>query len=237
MESWREQSLQALLSISNEHELLEAIGAIARRLGFDHASYGLRSPLPISSPKIVTLNDYPTAWQTRYREQGYLGIDPTVRHGSQSLRPLIWCDEAFASAPEFWEEARSFGLRFGWSQSCWETHGVAGVLSLARSGEPLTDKELSSKELKMTWLSQVTHLGMSRCLMPKMLPTGEAELTERELETLRWTGDGKTSGEISDILGISESTVNFHVRNAVSKLGVVNKTAAVAKAVALGMLY
>ena len=237
MNARQEESIQSLLNIRSEHELLEAIAAIARDLGFDHAAYGFRFPFPVSAPRIVMLNNYPTDWQTRYREQGYLAIDPTVRHGAQSLLPIVWSDEVFASTPEFWEEARSHGLRVGWAQSSREASGVAGMLSLARSGEALTDKELSTKELMMTWLTQVAHLGMAQCLMTRMLPEGDVQLSERELAVLRWTGDGKTSEEISDILGISVSTVNFHIRNAVGKLGASNKLAATVKAAMLGLLY
>lgn len=48
--------------------------------------------------------------------------------------------------------------------------------------------------------------------------------------------DGKTSGEAATILALSERTVNFHVSNAMTKLGAVNKTAAVVKAAVLGLL-
>ena len=61
-------------------------------------------------------------------------------------------------------------------------------------------------------------------------------LTKREVEVLKWTADGKTSGEISDLLSVSENTVNFHVRNAVSKLQSANRTAAVVRAAMLGLL-
>ena len=237
MIGWQEESIQSLLNIRNEHELLKATAEIAYDLGFDCAAYGFRFPFPLSAPRIVMINNYPTDWQTRYREQGYLEIDPTVRHGAQSLLPIVWSDDVFASTPEFWEEARSFGLRVGWAQSSREASGVAGMLSLSRSGEPLTDAELSAKELAMTWLTQVTHLGMAKCLMTKVLPEGEVQLTEREIESLRWTADGKTSEQISDILGISESTVNFHIRNAMSKLGASNKLGAAVKAAMLGWLY
>ncbi|MTJ79618.1 MAG: hypothetical protein F8N37_01155 [Telmatospirillum sp.] len=62
------------------------------------------------------------------------------------------------------------------------------------------------------------------------------KLTEREIEVLRWTASGKTSGEISDILSISVNTVNFHLKNTITKLRTANKTAAVFEAARAGIL-
>ncbi|MHB1281098.1 MAG: helix-turn-helix domain-containing protein [Acidithiobacillus sp.] len=42
-----------------------------------------------------------------------------------------------------------------------------------------------------------------------------------------WAGDGNTADNIAGMLHISERTVNFHVRNAMSKLNASNKTDAV----------
>ena len=56
------------------------------------------------------------------------------------------------------------------------------------------------------------------------------------MQVLRWTGDGKTSSEIGDIISLSEHTVNFHVKNALVELNATNKTAGVVKAVMMGML-
>ena len=53
---------------------------------------------------------------------------------------------------------------------------------------------------------------------------------------LRWTGDGKTSSDIADILTISDNTVNFHIKNAIKKMGANNKTAAAVKAALSGLL-
>ena len=237
MSGWQDEQLHALLTIRCEHELLEAIVAIASDLGFDYCAYGLRMPVPLTRPKVVMFSNYPADWHTRYREQGYAAVDPTVRHGMRSLSPIVWSDEVFASAQGLWEEARSAGLQVGWAQSSRDSNGVAGLLTLARGGEPLSDSELRAKGLMMAWLAQVSHQGMSRCLTAKLLPEGEIRLTERELAVLRWTGDGKTSSDISEIMGISESTVNFHVRNAVAKLGTANKLAATVKAAMLGLLY
>lgn len=236
MEAWQEDQLSALHAIQCEHELFLALVKAAHDLGFDHCAYGLRTPLPISSPKTVMFNNYPAAWRGRYEERNYLAIDPTVQHGIRSLLPIIWSDSLSTSVREFWEEVYSFGLKFGWAQSSRDANGVIGMLTLARSGEPLSDIELRNKGLKMTWLAQVAHLGMSRLLTSKLMLESEVRLTEREVVVLRWTAEGKTSSEISDILNITERTVNFHIANAMSKLNAVNKTAAVIRAAMVGLL-
>jgi len=62
------------------------------------------------------------------------------------------------------------------------------------------------------------------------------QLTEREKEVLTWVGRGKTSAEIAIILGVSERTVNFHCDQAMKRLNVINRTQAVAKAIAEGLI-
>jgi DNA-binding CsgD family transcriptional regulator len=61
-------------------------------------------------------------------------------------------------------------------------------------------------------------------------------LTRRETEVLTWVGRGKTSAEIAIILGLSARTVNFHCAQAMSRLDVTNRTQAVAKALAEGLI-
>ena len=236
MKTWQEEQLHALHTAECEHTLFEIIASLARDLGFDNCAYGLRMPIPLTQPQIAMFNNYPAAWQKIYQEKSYLTTDPTVQHGMRSLLPVIWSEKLFAPARELWEDARSFGLSVGWAQSSRDLNGTTGMLTLARTCELLSDAELLNKELKMIWLTQVAHLGMSRLLTTKMIPEIGVQLSCREIEVLRWTGDGKTSGEISDILNISERTVNFHIGNAMVKLNVANKAAAVVRAAMLGML-
>ncbi|MFB9912524.1 LuxR family transcriptional regulator [Rhizobium paknamense] len=61
-------------------------------------------------------------------------------------------------------------------------------------------------------------------------------LTEREIECLNWTAAGKTSIEISEIMGLSEHTINHYLNRATKKLDTVNRTQAVAKALRLGLI-
>ncbi|MBQ5950010.1 autoinducer binding domain-containing protein [Massilia sp. ST3] len=230
---WRGRHLEGMARACDADSLLAVLAAAARELGFDYCAYGMRLPLPLSNPATVMVNNYPQAWQARYAAAGYLAVDPTVAHGVASLDPLVWSEALFAGARPLWEEARGHQLRIGWAQSSRAADGSAGMLTLARSHERLSDTELARSERDMIWLAHAAHEAMVR-LQGQKQP--RAPLSVREAEVLRWMADGKTSSEAAIILGLSERTVNFHVANALLKLGAANKTAAVVKAALLGLL-
>lgn len=243
MKNWQEEQLQALLSINCargtecERGFFNTLVSEAQRLGFDFFAYGIRIPFPVSRPEIITVNNYPRQWQLIYKNNNYFSIDPTVQHCLRSPLPIIWSDEVFSETRELWEGARSFGLRVGWAQSSRDASGITGMVTLARSGEQLTAAELRDKGLRMSWFAQMAHLGLSKCITSRHPLEPLVQLTQREVAVLRWTADGKTSGEIAEIVGISERTVNFHINNAMEKLGVTNRTAAAVKAAVLGLVY
>lgn len=61
-------------------------------------------------------------------------------------------------------------------------------------------------------------------------------LTKQEIECLRWCKEGKTNWEIGGILRISEKTVEFHLGNAMKKLGAGNRITAVVRGLRLGLI-
>lgn len=65
---------------------------------------------------------------------------------------------------------------------------------------------------------------------------GEEDPSPRELEVLRLIRDGHRNKQIADRLGIAETTVNFHIKNLVDKLGANDRTHAVTIAVKRGLL-
>ena len=231
MKSWQEDLLSVLAPPFDERAIFEKITVAARGLDFEYCSYGARLPYPLSSPKVIHLSAYPDAWTKHYQAAHYHQTDPTVLLCSKTQAPVIWSDSVFASTPKMWDEVRAFGIEVGWAQSSLDLNGVGGMLTLARSRDPLSRKEFAAKEQRMEWLVAVSHLALMRTLTVKMK---EQVLTPREIEVLRWSGDGKTSGDVARILCITADTVNFHIRNAQFKLGVSNKTAAVVKAAMLG---
>ncbi len=233
LSGWREDCLTAMAQAPDAAGLHQLVAGAARSLGFDYCAYGLRTPLPLSHPRTVMVNNYPAAWQTRYAQAGYLAIDPTVAHGAASLLPVLWSEGLFAGARPLWEDARGHGLRVGWAQASRSADGSVGLLTLARSHDDLSGAELRHSEGSMSWLAHAAHAAMAGLHRPA---AAGVTLSAREAEVLRWMADGKTSSEAVQILALSERTVNFHVGNAQAKLGAANKTAAVVKAALLGLI-
>jgi len=64
----------------------------------------------------------------------------------------------------------------------------------------------------------------------------DEDLTRRELDVLGLIRDGHRNKQIADKLGIAETTVNFHIRNLVEKLGAHDRAHAVALAIRRGLL-
>ncbi len=65
---------------------------------------------------------------------------------------------------------------------------------------------------------------------------GDDDLTARELDVLRLIRDGHRNKQIADRLDIAETTVNFHIKNLVDKLGANDRTHAVTIAIRRGLL-
>jgi LuxR family quorum-sensing system transcriptional regulator SolR len=237
MDTWREGQFDSLIKLKNEADFFQTITTTAKELGYEYCAYGAQMPLPISRPTVVLFNNYPDNWKARYSEREYIKVDPTVTHGLKEILPVVWSEDVFKNSREFWDDARSHGLKFGWAQSARDMSGAIGLLTLARSEEPISDCDLDHDGIKLAWLSQVVHVGMTSLLMPKLIPETQARMTGREKEVLRWTAEGKTSYEIGQILNLAERTVNFHINNVLDKLRACNKIQAAVKATALGMLF
>lgn len=82
------------------------------------------------------------------------------------------------------------------------------------------------------------HAGL-RAIDPELAAEawGEADpLTDRERQALRLAGDGKTTGDIAETLGLSEGTVRNYLSEAMTKVGAVTRVEASRIARAKGWL-
>lgn len=223
------------LTGTTAEETFFSIATVAQELGFEFCTHGLRIPVPITHPRTMYLSNYPPEWLSHYKDKKYVDVDPTVAHGMRSSEPVVWSDEFFASAPELWKEAQEHAIRHGWAMSRRDSEGAFSMLILARSGSVIGAEELQEKEWAMRQLVDVSHVAMKARLYDALPPN--PRLNDREIEILRWTADGKTAADIAQIIGISERTVNFHINQAVAKLGASNKVNAAVRAAMRGLLW
>lgn len=220
-----------------ERSYFEGAVNIARNLGFDFVGYLVAYRVG-ASWRVVVSGNHPRAWLERYLRRNYHAIDPTIAYARQEASPLVWSRELFAGkalAP-LARDTLAIGLNHGWTQPLRQPGGGFGALTLARRGGLLTECELESKLPMMQWLARAVHERLFDAYKAWQRNAASGCLTERELTCLRLAAEGGTAGEIAVLAGVGERTVNFHMANAIEKLGAANKTHAVALALRLGLL-
>lgn len=207
-------------------------------LGFQHFVYALRVPTHFADARLIMVDGYPPGWVKHYFEQAHFDCDPVMAYCAQHVVPMCWSDlslEHGSQAERMMQEAAGFGLRDGVTMPLHRPQGELGILSLAVDAPPDEARAISQRALShVQVLAGYLHEAVRR--VSGLLHNGGPNLTPREIECLRWAADGKTSGEIAQLLGLSESTANFHLNNAMRKLDVANRQHAVAKAALQGLI-
>jgi len=185
-------------------------------------------------PELTLANGWPREWFELYVRDNYSAIDPIPRHGATTVHPFVWSDAPYdrerdVGARMVMTRAAEFGLCEGY---CIPLHYDDGSAAISMAGEA---PDLSSAARgAMQLVGIYAHSRLRALARPK--PPRANKLTARECEILQWAAQGKTAWEISVILCISERTVKFHLTEASRKLNAANRTAAVAKALALGLI-
>jgi LuxR family transcriptional regulator, quorum-sensing system regulator SolR len=227
--------MHAISTASSDEAAFMILKEEARRLGMEGVSWVLKPPITFEDGKIATFDSYSPEWRARYFQNNYLACDPTVKHGLTSMRPLLW-SETKDLAPEFWEDADSFGLRVGVAQSLWDRHGNCSMLSLSRDRIEFSQAELALKLPQLSWLALIAHTGMVRHVIPAETLNAPAALSRRETETLQLVSTGLTSQQIAERLRVTKATVDRHMEAVRSKLHAENKVDAVVKAIRWGLI-
>lgn len=233
------QGSPRLLYVGSSHEaFFRGLVRGAGSLGFEHCGYVIGVPLQWNSWQFVMMNNFPRSWQERYRRHGFCTIDPTIRHARKNVSPLTWSHELFdtEALTDLSKEARAIGFNHGWTRSFRDSNGKFGALTLARSQGVITAEEAREKQSMLQWLALAAHTVLFPVLLARHQNESLAKLTLREIDFLQLASQGKTAAEMAEAMNITERTANFHICNAMEKLGVSNKTHAVALAMRLGLL-
>lgn len=183
--------------------------------------------------RLISTN-YPAEWTGLYAAREYYRIDPIITEGFTNFGVQHWAD-TYRKHPTdkvFLSTARDFGLRRGYTCTIKNLGGSRGAL-ISLAGKELSGSRRTIYLLKL--IAPHLYQAIERIVRTDKLNRLPA-ISQRELEVLKWVTHGKTTWEISVILGVSERTVKFHVDNLVRKMDAASRTHAAAIASELGLV-
>ena len=228
-------------------DLVPAVRAVVRKLGFDGfmyatASYHLR---PNNDERIFVFTTLPRNWVLRYDQQAYVECDPRVLYSFESALPLVWDGVSErgknARTDAFLQDAAAHGVGSGVAFPVYAGYPARTLVALS-CAEPVIDAarraHITANLGDMVIFGQYFHELFVKGVIEKGIapPFEGAPLSARQRQCLQMAAHGMTGAEIGFKLGISERTVVFHFGNIVSKLGVLNRQEAIAKGIAQGVI-
>ena len=205
--------------------------------------YGLRGYLLINVPSEATtdfssnvlLTSWPDEMLKTYDHAGLIFGSPVIERLRHSTNPFTYdsdrtnrrrIDGKAAIATTLFDR---HGLSRGAYFPAHNSTGLRGALAFGGTREALNPREMAE-------LNAVANLIFTEVVDLRAGRRQTVSLSRREIECLSWASAGKTSVEMSEILGLSEYTVNHYLNRATRKLDAVNRVQAVAKAIRAGLL-
>ncbi len=229
----------SVLQSRNRDELQSEVVGFANRLGFDTVTATLVIDHFLGDAEFITVDNTPQAYRDAFTRPENGRRDPVSQHCKRQSVPIIWDQSTYIrdGQGDKWEEQARFGYRNGIALALHMPEGRHFMLGVDRDQPvPPDPGELTRLVADLQLFAVHAHEAALRILIPAPAVAGVPSLTPRELETLRWTMEGKTAWEVGTLLGISERTAVLHVNNAMHKLGCVNKHQAVLRALRLGLI-
>lgn len=161
--------------------------------------------------------------------------DPVHLHVMSNAAPLVYDQRLYvkAGAGDLWEMQAPFGYRTGLAVSVHMPGYRRFLLGVDRHDDlPREPIKLNRMIADLQLLAVHAQEAAARLLVRGDRP----KLPARQLEILKLTMEGKSAWVVGTLLGISENTVNYHMKQLFKQLDVSTKQAAVLKAMELGLL-
>lgn len=217
-------------------QMFERLSVFATTLGYPFIAYSASTHIQKShGGEVQTMSNYPAAWERHCLKEGYDKLCPIVTGSRSQSSPILWeqlYNDASTSDRErrIFDDAKRFGLKVGVTVPLRVQGDIFSVMSFVqREARETKDSEITYLQFA-AWLFHLKVVNNLDC------HEDHPRLTERETECLSWAAKGKSSWEISCILGISANTVNFHIKNAMRKLQCGNRIVAIRRAEKLGLI-
>ena len=230
-----EQILEALEQADTLAGLQSATEALRDVLGIDHVAYHWVD----SAGDQYGCGTYSIAWQERYMAQSYQRIDPVVIGCYQRFHAVDWkqLDWSSKAARAFFTEALTYGIgNQGFSVPL---RGPNGQFALFTANHSCDDETWESfAETHRNELILIAHFLNEKALEfePNRTPETAQALSPREVDAMTLLAIGYSRAQVADQLQISEHTLRVYIESARFKLGGLNTTHAVARALSRGLI-
>jgi DNA-binding CsgD family transcriptional regulator len=229
----------SVLQSRSRDEFRREVIDFTKRLGFDTVSATVVIDHLLGEAEFITVDNTPRAYMDAFQNRENWRRDPVMQHCKRQSMPIIWDQATYVRGGQGdkWEEQARFGYRNGIALALHMPEGRHFFLGVDRDKPvPPDPAELTRVVADLQLFAVHAQDAALRILAPMSADPSAPSLTPRELESLRWTMEGKTAWEVGGLLGITERTAALHVNNATHKLGCVNKHQAVLKALRLGLI-
>lgn len=237
------QTLQRFLDVSQSTDIETFRGrliAFASELDFGLVSAMVLDEAPGMPPKVHWVGNTPEAFIAATTSSEDAARDPVLNSLKRMSTPLVWDQSLYAAngTGDLWEQQAPFGYKTGVAVALHLPHHRHFYLGVDREEALPTDGMALATLLGSLQLLAVHAQDIATTLLcsPAESAGAKPNLTPRELDCLGLTMNGMTASQIGNKLYLSEHTVHFHIRNSLTKLGVVNKHQAVLKAIRLGLI-
>ncbi len=213
---------------------------LAQGMDFGIVSAALAVEQPGQASQFVMIGNTPQAFMEASRSMDNTRRDPVHRRLKTWSVPFTYDQSLYVDedAASLWEGQAPFGYRTGIAMALHMPAGRHFLLGVDRPDPlPADDGQLTRMIADLQLLAVYAQETAVRVLLSEPENAMPApKLSPRELEVLKWTKEGKSSWAVGEILSLSEHTVNFHLRNAVRKLGVSGKHMAILRAISMGII-
>jgi LuxR family quorum sensing-dependent transcriptional regulator len=212
-----------------------AFSHAAARFGFTSLGInGLPPPGEGADPLVVT-ESVPEGFRDCYIQERFYLVDHICTHARAAYEPFQYSDAPYdrTHAPDherFMQALDTFGMSRGLIVPIGRPANIPACVWLAGENPDLDDGAKQAMQLIALFAASKSR-ALSR---PPTIGRPQSRLTPREREVLQWISAGKTSWEISTILGLSERAINKIIGDAMIKLDGVTRTQAVVNAIRLG---
>ncbi len=182
---------------------------------------------------------YSDAWVDRYLEKDYLRMDPVIFGCFQRFTPVIWKDLDWSSraAKAMFKDALAHGLgNQGYTIPIRGPNGQFALFTINDQAED--DAWRAFVERNAHDLMIIAHEFNKKALEFERDGEGQPPpaLSPRELAAMTCLAKGMSRAQAAQEMGISEHTLRVYIESARHKLGALNTTHAVARALSEGII-